>query len=104
MAEASPASAERAVSTAARTIPHLRWLICLLLFVATTINYIDRQTVAVLNPVVLKKAIGWDEIGFGWIMFAFQMGYAIMFPISGRLMDRLGVRVGMMWAVVVWSL
>lgn len=88
---------------AGRPIRHLRWWICGLLFFATMINYVDRQTVSVLNPTMLKKEIGWDDAGFGWIMFSFQLAYALMFPISGRLLDRFGVRAGMMVAVVVWS-
>jgi ACS family hexuronate transporter-like MFS transporter len=91
-------------ATVRRTIPNLRWIICGLLFIATTINYVDRQTVSVLNKEVLQKAIGWDDIGYSWIMFAFQVSYAVMFTVSGRLLDRFGVRVGMIWAVIVWSL
>jgi ACS family hexuronate transporter-like MFS transporter len=82
---------------------HLRWYICGLLFLATTINYLDRQAVGVLNP-ILRTEIGWDDAGFGWVMFAFQLAYAIMFPISGRLLDLFGVRRGLFWAVIVWSL
>jgi ACS family hexuronate transporter-like MFS transporter len=89
---------------APRSIPHLRWWICGLLFIATTINYVDRQTLGMLNKEVLQKEIGWDDIGFAWILFAFQVAYAVMFTVSGRLLDRFGVRVGMIWAVVVWSL
>jgi MFS transporter, ACS family, aldohexuronate transporter len=91
-------------TSARRAIPQLRWIVCGLLFVATTINYVDRQTVPVLNKEVLQRVIGWDDIGYSWIMFAFQISYAVMFSVSGRLLDRFGVRVGMIWAVVVWSL
>jgi ACS family hexuronate transporter-like MFS transporter len=83
-------------------IRHLRWYICGLLFLATTINYLDRQATGVLNP-ILRKEIGWDEAGFGWVVFSFQLAYAIMFPISGRLLDLFGVRRGLFWAVIVWS-
>jgi len=83
---------------------NLRWIICTLLFIATTINYVDRQTVSVLNKEVLEKAIGWNDIGYSWVIFAFQVAYAVMFTVSGRLLDRFGVRVGMIWAVVIWSL
>jgi ACS family hexuronate transporter-like MFS transporter len=82
---------------------HLRWYICGLLFLATTINYLDRQAVGVLNP-ILRTEIGWDDAGFGWVMFAFQLAYALMFPISGRLLDLFGVRRGLFWAVIVWSI
>jgi ACS family hexuronate transporter-like MFS transporter len=85
-------------------IPNLRWIICGLLFVATTINYLDRQTVAVLNKEILSRHIlGWDEQGYGWIQFSFQLAYALMFPVAGRLLDRFGVRAGMFWAVIIWS-
>ncbi|MDZ4694040.1 MAG: MFS transporter [Deltaproteobacteria bacterium] len=84
-------------------IRHLRWLICGLLFLATLINYTDRITVSALKD-VLQKDIGWDEAGYGWINFAFQLSYALMFPIAGRLLDRFGVRTTMIWAVIVWSI
>jgi ACS family hexuronate transporter-like MFS transporter len=86
-----------------RPIRHLRWYICGILFLATTINYLDRQALGVLNP-ILRKEIGWDDSGFGWINFAFQLAYAIMFGVSGRLLDLFGVRTGMIWAVAVWSI
>ena len=67
-----------------KTLRNLRWYICGLLFLVTTINYLDRQAVSVLNP-ILKKEVGWDEAGYGWIMFSFQLAYAIMLGVSGRL-------------------
>jgi ACS family hexuronate transporter-like MFS transporter len=85
------------------TIGNLRWYICGILFLATTINYLDRQSVSVLKE-LLQSKIGWDEAGYGWINFAFQVAYAIMFVVSGRLLDVFGVRAGMTWAVTVWSL
>jgi ACS family hexuronate transporter-like MFS transporter len=90
------------VGSSTRTIKNLRWYICGLLFVVTTINYIDRNAMGFLNP-ILKKEIGWDDGGYGWITFAFSLAYAIMFGVSGNLIDRFGVRIGMIWAVVVWS-
>jgi ACS family hexuronate transporter-like MFS transporter len=88
----------------ARTfLPRLRWYICGLLFFATTINYIDRQVLGLLKP-VLEKDLGWRESDYGWIVFAFQFAYALMMPFAGRLIDRLGTRLGYLLAVVVWSL
>src|ERR1700688_4701093 len=88
----------------ARTyLPHLRWYICGLLFFATTVNYIDRQVLGLLKP-VLEKDLGWRESDFGWIVFAFQLAYALMMPVAGRLIDRLGTRAGYALAVLVWSL
>jgi ACS family hexuronate transporter-like MFS transporter len=103
MPRPSTAQALEPATAVRRPIRHLRWLICGLLFIATTINYVDRQTVAMLSE-TLQKEIGWSPIGYSWIMFAFQVSYAVMFTASGRLLDRFGVRVGMIWAVVIWSL
>src|SRR5258708_5489440 len=87
----------------ALTIPHLRWYICGLLFFATTINYVDRQVLGILKP-VLEKDLGWREAEYGWIVFGFQLAYALMMPFAGRLMDWLGTRLGYLLAVVVWSI
>ena len=87
----------------ARTLlPRLRWYICGLLFFATTVNYIDRQVLGLLKP-VLEKDLGWRESDYGWIVFAFQFAYTLMMPFAGRLIDRLGTRLGYLLAVVVWS-
>ena len=86
-----------------KTIYNLRWYICGLLFLVTLTNYVDRVTLGVLNP-ELKKVIGWNSSQFGWINFSFSLGYAVMFGIAGRLLDRFGVKAGMICAVVVWSL
>ena len=91
------------LASTGKTIKNLRWYICGILFFATTINYLDRQAMAVLNP-ILKKEIGWDDASYGWINFAFQLAYAIMFGVAGRLLDKFGVRLGMIWAVIVWSI
>ncbi|MDQ6759241.1 MAG: MFS transporter [Acidobacteriota bacterium] len=85
------------------SIPSLRWYICGLLFLATTVNYIDRQVLGLLKP-VLEKDLGWNEADFGWIVFAFQLSYALMMPFAGRAMDWLGTRLGYLLAVVVWSI
>jgi ACS family hexuronate transporter-like MFS transporter len=82
---------------------HLRWYICSLLFFASTINYIDRQTISVLKP-HLQSLMHWSESDYGWIVFAFQVAYAIMMVISGKVIDRLGTRVGFALAMVWWSL
>jgi len=93
----------KAAATPRGAIKHLRWYICAILFFATTINYLDRQAMSALNP-ILKQEIGWDDASYGWINFSFQLAYAIMFGIAGRMLDTFGVRVGMLWAVVVWSI
>jgi ACS family hexuronate transporter-like MFS transporter len=88
---------------AGKAIKNLRWYICGLLFLVTTINYVDRQTLGALNP-MLRKEIGWDDAGFGWINFGFSLAYAIGFGFVGPFLDRVGVRAGLIWAVIVWSI
>jgi ACS family hexuronate transporter-like MFS transporter len=81
----------------------LRWYVCGLLFFATTVNYIDRQVLGILKP-VLRQELGWDEEQYGDIVFAFQAAYALMMPLTGRLIDWLGTRLSYMIAVIVWSI
>ena len=84
-------------------IPHLRWYICGLVFIATVINYLDRQVFSILAP-QLQKEIGWSELEYGRIVIAFQVAYATMMLISGRIIDRIGTKFSFSIAVVAWSL
>src|SRR2546430_14599816 len=77
----------------AKPVDHFRWVICALLFFATTINYMDRQIIGVLKP-VMQKELGWNEIDYSNIVFAFQVAYAIGGFLAGRMVDVLGVRIG----------
>ncbi|MGD0361960.1 MAG: MFS transporter [Bryobacteraceae bacterium] len=81
----------------------LRWYVCGLLFFATTINYVDRQVLGLLKP-VLEKELHWREADYGWIVFAFQLAYALTMPFAGRLIDWAGTRLGYAAAVASWSL
>ncbi len=80
-----------------------RWVVCGLLFLAATINYIDRQVISILKP-TLQAAFGWSEIDYSDIVFAFQLAYAIGLLLSGRIMDRIGAKLGFAIAIVIWSL
>jgi ACS family hexuronate transporter-like MFS transporter len=82
---------------------YFRWIVCGLLFFASVINYIDRQVIGILKP-TLQQQFGWSELDYGDIVFSFQLAYAIGFIFAGRLMDRLGTRVGFSIAIIVWSL
>ena len=79
-----------------------RWVICGLIFLATTVNYVDRQVLGILAP-VLQKEIGWSEIEYGNIVFAFSLAYAIGLLLSGPVLDRVGTRLGYAAALVFWS-
>ena len=81
---------------------HVRWVICALLFFAATINYVDRQVIGILKP-TLQAQFGWSEIDYADIVFAFQLAYAGGFLIAGRMMDRIGARLGFTIAIVLWS-
>ena len=81
---------------------HVRWVICALLFFAATINYVDRQVIGILKP-TLQAQFGWSEIDYADIVFAFQLAYAGGFLIAGRMMDRIGARLGFAIAIVLWS-
>lgn len=80
-----------------------RWVICGLLFLATTINYIDRQVIGILKP-ELTRVLGWSELDYADIVFAFQLAYAGGYLFGGRLMDTVGVRFGYPLVVALWSI
>ncbi len=98
---AKPA-ASPSLETGAR-LGRYRWAICALLFFATTINYMDRQVLGLLAP-VLQREIGWNEVQYGSIVAAFQGAYAIGLLVVGGLIDRLGTRIGYALAIGLWSL
>src|SRR5438270_146849 len=86
-----------------RTAGYFRWVICALLLFGTTKNYMDRQVIGVLKA-TLQHDLGWNEIDYGNLVFAFQTAYALGMVLVGRLIDRLGTRLGYAFAMVFWSL
>jgi ACS family hexuronate transporter-like MFS transporter len=80
-----------------------RWVVCALLFFATTVNYIDRAVLGVLEP-ELHKVIGWTATQYGIINSAFSLAYAIGFLFAGWMMDRIGTRWGYAISLTIWSL
>jgi MFS transporter, ACS family, aldohexuronate transporter len=89
-------------TAASPRIPY-RWTICALLFVVTTINYVDRQVLGILAP-TLQRELRWSESQYGDVVSWFSLVYAFGFLLAGRWLDRVGVRRGFATAVVVWSL
>jgi len=89
--------------SAGTRLGRVRWTVCAMLFVATSINYMDRQVIAILKP-TLEHSIGMTEVSYGYIVDAFQIAYAIGLLAAGRLIDKLGTRIGYMLVMAVWSL
>jgi len=83
-------------------IPRLRWLMVSLIFLATVINYIDRQTVSVLKT-VLSADLGLSNTDYAAIQNSFLVLYGISQMVSGRLYDRIGTRLGFIFSIVIWS-
>src|SRR5436190_22552692 len=100
---AMPNMRSEAAAAPAGRVGSFRWTICGLLFLAATINYVDRQVIGILKP-TLQTEFGWSEIDYSDIVFAFQFAYAIGLLVSGRLMGRFGTRLGFAIVVVVWRL
>jgi MFS transporter, ACS family, hexuronate transporter len=85
-----------------RPASNIRWIICALLFFATTINYIDRQIIGILKP-TLQDELGWSEIDYGNIVFWFQAAYGIGLLACGPVIDRIGSKLGYAGAIAIWS-
>ncbi len=89
-------------------IGRYRWVICALLFFATTINYMDRQVIGILRP-VLQQELHWSNpqninIEYGYITTAFSIAYAIGVLISGWFIDKVGTKIGYGISVGIWGL
>jgi ACS family hexuronate transporter-like MFS transporter len=83
-------------------INNYRWIILALLFFATTINYIDRQIIGLLKP-ILEVEFNWTETDFAHIVMAFTAAYAIGLLVVGRIIDKIGTRLGYILIITVWS-
>jgi len=96
------AAAQR-VETVQQTFGQYRWVICALLFLATTINYVDRQILALLKP-MLDSELGWSNAEYGRVNAAFQGAYAVGLLLFGALIDRVGTKIGYALSITLWSL
>jgi len=79
-----------------------RWTVCSLLFLATTINYLDRQVLSLLQP-TLAEEFHWNDSDYGTITAIFSFAYAISMLFAGRFVDKMGTKKGYAWAIGVWS-
>ncbi|SAK01429.1 putative hexuronate transporter [Burkholderia multivorans] len=94
---------QSAVIGVARAASRYRWTVCALLFFATVINYMDRQILGLLAP-MLQHDIGWTQVQYGRIVMAFSAFYAIGLLGFGRIVDWLGTRISYAVAMLVWSI
>ena len=83
-------------------IPHLRWVIAFLLFLATAVNYMDRQALSIVSKTI-RGEFGMTEQDYSYIVAAFFLAYAIMYAGSGYLVDRLGTKNGFGLFIAFWS-
>jgi len=80
-----------------------RWVICAMLFFATTVNYLDRQVLSLTWDEFIKPEFHWDESHYGKITSIFSIVYAVGMLFAGRFIDWMGTKKGYIWAIVVWS-
>ena len=80
-----------------------RWVICSMLFFATTVNYLDRQVLSLLQP-ILEEEFHWTDNDYGSITAVFSLFYAVSMLFAGRFVDRVGTKKGYAWSIAVWSL
>ena len=99
----SARAGELARPAASTRAGYFRWVICALLLFGVTKNYIDRQVLGVLKG-TLQHEFGWNEVQYGHLVSYFQIAYAAGMLLMGRLIDRLGTRVGYAVAMIFWSL
>src|ERR1039458_1877864 len=92
----------------AAKIGNVRWTICAMLFAATTINYMDRQVLALLKPTLMMSVahhgIGLTEESYGTVVGFFTLFYAVGLLFAGRFVDKIGTRIGYMVIMAIWSL
>ena len=80
-----------------------RWVICSMLFFATTVNYLDRQVLSLLQP-ILEEEFHWTDNDYGTITAVFSFFYAVSMLFAGRFVDRVGTKKGYAWSIAIWSL
>lgn len=116
MSPASPADSDLAFTAQAPdTGSNMRWVVCFLLFLATTINYMDRNVWGYVETMLHNAAfMGWDfhadklhqpvfDNNFGNVIIVFQIAYGVGFLLAGRIIDRLGTKVGYAIAIGIWA-
>ncbi|MDE5841012.1 MAG: MFS transporter, partial [Muribaculaceae bacterium] len=91
------------LAAANQKMTNFRWTICLLLFLATTVNYMDRQVLSLTWKEFISPEFHWTDANYGLITAVFSIVYAIANLIAGRFIDWMGTKKGYLWAIGVWS-
>jgi ACS family hexuronate transporter-like MFS transporter len=86
-----------------KRIANYRWTVCALIFFATTINYLDRQVIGILKP-ILESDLNIGEVAYANIVMIFQLFYGVSMLLAGRLIDKFGTRIGYGISVLLWSI
>ena len=86
-----------------KTKTNFRWVICAMLFVATAVNYLDRQVLSLTWDEFIKPEFHWNESHYGTITSLFSIIYAICMLFAGRVVDWMGTKKGYLWSIGVWS-
>jgi len=94
---------EKPVLTNLQPMTNYRWTICSLVFFATTINYLDRQVISLLKP-ILEKEFNWSESDYSNIVAAFQLAYAFGMLGVGSIIDKIGSKLGYAISLILWSI
>jgi MFS transporter, ACS family, hexuronate transporter len=103
MASERPMASGFGATHGPRITTNFRWIICGLLLLGTTKNYMDRNVLGVLNT-TLQHDLRWTDIDYSNLVVAFQAAYAVGMLVAGRVIDRLGTRLGYAIAMIFWSL
>src|SRR4051812_48027624 len=102
----STLTGKQTVTATAAAIGKYRWTICGLVFFATTVNYLDRAVISLLKP-FLATAFNWDKVqevaNYSNIELAFKVSYAFGMMFAGRVVDKLGTKMGYLLATFLWS-
>ena len=87
-----------------KRMTNFRWVICSLLFFATTVNYLDRQVLSLTYKDFIAPVFGWSDNDYGTITAVFSIIYALCYLFAGKFIDWLGTKKGYLWAIFIWSL
>ena len=92
-----------AISGKGQKMTNFRWTICILLFLATTVNYMDRQVLSLTWKEFISPEFHWTDDNYGTITAIFSIVYAVANLVAGRFIDWMGTKKGYLWAIGVWS-